>query len=430
MISRDSSAKKEESFCPESTIDSAKDSVPRRDFIRKAAMVSVGVAVGSTVLGKGLIPESTAASGPAIGSNGSFTLVASSALVVDTAGENNGTNCLRCVNASTSHLLSFGPIKAVECSCGTVSCVIGCSAIGSAKTSCAPNRNGLDFYTGYAKRVSITNCGKVGIGTCTPFSTLCIVGDIHGCYLFGENSTGTAVYGQTNATTEEAAVKGYAGRGFGQGVGVCGESNSPRGIGVRGLNTNSGGIAIQGLAGAAGVVPIVARGASGQIANLEEWQTSCGAVLAALSTSGSLGLGGVKSPSHVLCVSGKGRTSIAFGIATTSCINTTLAVNGSIAAKTRSVTASGSIETTDYAIFASGPATLTLPPAATQNGMMLFVKNVSTSAVSVGPGGTDTIEGASLPVTLSKQYDSLQIISNGSNEWYILSGVKCGALVS
>ena len=81
--------------------------------------------------------------------------------------------------------------------------------------------------------------------------------------------------------------------------------------------------------------------------------------------------------------------------------------------------------TTDFAILASGAITLTLPPADTQNGMMIFIKNVSTSIVTVvpgGPGGTDTIEGftSSTPKTLTKQYDSLMLISNGTNEWLLL----------
>lgn len=148
--------------------------------------------------------------------------------------------------------------------------------------------------------------------------------------------------------------------------------------------------------------------------------------------AGSLGLGGVTSPHHVLCISGKAHASSGFSIGPCTCINTTPVVNGSMAAKTRCVSATGCLATTDYGIFASGTITVTLPPAKTQKGMMLFVKNTSTSTVTIKPGGTDTIEGKAScsPRTLGKQYDSLTLISNGSSEWFIQSGVKCGSVIS
>jgi hypothetical protein len=40
------------------------------------------------------------------------------------------------------------------------------------------NRYGLDFYTSYAKQMSITNGGNVGIGTITPESRLHVIGDV------------------------------------------------------------------------------------------------------------------------------------------------------------------------------------------------------------------------------------------------------------
>jgi len=64
--------------------------------------------------------------------------------------------------------------------------------------------------------------------------------------------------------------------------------------------------------------------------------------------------------------------------------------------------------------------------------MMIFIKNTSASITAIKPGGTDTIEGAtsSSPKTLGKQYDSLTLISNGTNEWFIYSGAKCGAIIT
>jgi hypothetical protein len=40
--------------------------------------------------------------------------------------------------------------------------------IGSNRNSGHPNVNGLDFYTSYLNRISITNTGSVGIGTTNP----------------------------------------------------------------------------------------------------------------------------------------------------------------------------------------------------------------------------------------------------------------------
>ena len=48
----------------------------------------------------------------------------------------------------------------------------------SSKRSSGSNQNGLDFYTNFTPRLSVTNGGSVGIGTTTPASTLEVAGDI------------------------------------------------------------------------------------------------------------------------------------------------------------------------------------------------------------------------------------------------------------
>jgi hypothetical protein len=50
--------------------------------------------------------------------------------------------------------------------------------IGSARSSGNPNQYGLDFYTGFTKRLSLTNTGSVGIGTTAPSSTLQVNGSL------------------------------------------------------------------------------------------------------------------------------------------------------------------------------------------------------------------------------------------------------------
>lgn len=73
--------------------------------------------------------------------------------------------------------------------------------------------------------------------------------------------------------------------------------------------------------------------------------------------------------------------------------DTTLALNGSLEAKTRTVSSTSTLLTTDFAILASMAIILTLSAASTQNEMIIFVKNTSTSAVTVDPGSGDTIKG-------------------------------------
>ena len=50
--------------------------------------------------------------------------------------------------------------------------------ISSARTEGAPNRYGLDFYTGFKKNMVITNQGNVGIGTSSPAATLDVNGNV------------------------------------------------------------------------------------------------------------------------------------------------------------------------------------------------------------------------------------------------------------
>lgn len=50
--------------------------------------------------------------------------------------------------------------------------------IGSARSSGNPNQYGLDFYTGFTKRLSISNSGSVGVGTTAPSSTLQVAGTV------------------------------------------------------------------------------------------------------------------------------------------------------------------------------------------------------------------------------------------------------------
>jgi hypothetical protein len=75
---------------------------------------------------------------------------------------------------------------------------------------------------------------------------------------------------------------------------------------------------------------------------------------------------------------------------------------------------------------------VTLPPAATESGMIVFVKKVDSTAnaVHVTTSGSDKIENKTLPVALAKPLDSLELISDGSGNWYVFDSSECNAFVN
>lgn len=90
---------------------------------------------------------------------------------------------------------------------------------------------------------------------------------------------------------------------------------------------------------------------------------------------------------------------------------------------TRSFAANVSLTASDGSAFvdASGaPRTITLPPASSVTGRIYTVKKVdaSANAVTIDPTGTETIDGAST-ATISGQYDSLTMQSDGTRWWII-----------
>lgn len=246
-----------------------------------------------------------------------------------------------------------------------------------------------------------------------------------GCSIISSTPPGTGATLSGSSTCDVLSITNSC-----TGAAIVG--SAPSGTGIRG----SGTIGVEGVSSSPTSIPMIAKGASGQTANLQEWQKSCGTIYAVISSAGSLGLGGVTKPNHVLCVSGKAHASAAFGIAT-SCINTTLAVHGSVSTKARAVTSATTMATTDFAILANASSaafTVTLPAADTPgvcNGMIVFVKKTDSSvnAVAVAAASGDTIEGAP-SMSLTKQYDALQLISNGVHEWFLLGNSVGDAFVS
>ncbi len=72
----------------------------------------------------------------------------------------------------------------------------------------------------------------------------------------------------------------------------------------------------------------------------------------------------------------------------------------------------------------SGAITITLPTAASMSGKIFFIKRISSAAnaVTIGRTSSQTVDGVNADVTLATNYQSLWIMSDGSN-WLKLSTV-------
>jgi len=100
-----------------------------------------------------------------------------------------------------------------------------------------------------------------------------------------------------------------------------------------------------------------------------------------------------------------------------------LAGGGATRGAIRTITATGSIVSGDYAILAnstSGAITINLPTAAILAGRIFVFKRVNAGAnnVVIDPAASETIDGAAT-YTLSAQWASVTIISNGT-AWFII----------
>jgi hypothetical protein len=87
------------------------------------------------------------------------------------------------------------------------------------------------------------------------------------------------------STGNGAALQGTCTVGTGVMGATTGSTNS--GTGVQGVASGAGGTALAGFAGNSGAIPIVAQGASGQTANLQEWRGGSG-LLSAVQPSGAM----------------------------------------------------------------------------------------------------------------------------------------------
>lgn len=90
---------------------------------------------------------------------------------------------------------------------------------------------------------------------------------------------------------------------------------------------------------------------------------------------------------------------------------------------TRSITATGSVNSTDYLILANatgGAITVNLPAVASSAGRGLVVKKTDASgnAVTLDGSGAETIDGAATQA-ITAQYDALMVVCDGSAWWIV-----------
>ena len=498
-----STSKGEKKLACESTIDSAL----RRNFIKRAAVVTAAAAIGGSFIGSNavskLIPNSSAKSSPDFCET---------------------YHCLKVTNE-------------LEVVCGPL--YLGANAaLLVGKPYCGDGR------------FVVTTCGKVGIQNPCPAETLCVQGTAKvtapgSCTaLYAISGSGTGVFGAAggygiwgcsgpgtgvNATSYCGnGVRAYAVSGVG--IFATGEGLSqpaPPGhvgvwaaacSGIAVLGQSKAGIGVEAFAGGSGAIPLVAKGAACQSSPLQEWQNSSGCTLAAIAPSGRLcfgksngdkiylvngcynkfgfGIGysqleiyhgsryscnhtsfgnsngttftefmrltnqgdlgiGTTAPSAKLNAVSSGASCIPiiaqgasgqsanlqqwrnssctplsvvnkcgwFGIGTCSPA-TTLQVKGSIGAKVATPSCSTyCVADNCFAVLVNATAaakTVNLPKAI--QGMILYIKNTGTDfAVDVKPQSGDTIEGATSKSV--KKKDGVTLIAGGNSPatWYIFS---------
>lgn len=96
-------------------------------------------------------------------------------------------------------------------------------------------------------------------------------------------------------------------------------------------------------------------------------------------------------------------------------------VNGTVRSKYAAKSASYTLALGDRVInFTSGSNVATLPTAATASGIEFIIKNSGTGTITINTTSSQTIDGAASGDIKLNQYDSLHVMSDGSN-WIILN---------
>ncbi len=267
------------------------------------------------------------------------------------------------------------------------------------------NKNGFFGINNSSPSKPLTVCGAVEFSQTSACGTL----------IASNAGSGKAISASSSSCTSPAICGtnthyiGIQGRGGTYGVYGSGL------FGVYGTSFAQCAYGVQGVAGAPCTVPLIAIGALKQNYNITEFakMVCCSGtkktdVLSVVNKCGWLGLGATSAP-------------------------TTLHVGGSVSAKVANTGSSNyCMGASDYAVFACSPVTVALPKAGTAKGMMVFVKNTSSGSVTVTVAkcSGDCIEGNTAPKTLTKQWDGLHLISNGTHRWVVLGSSIGDAFVS
>ncbi len=478
-ISSDKSTIKGESeLVCESTIDSAN----RRGFLKKTALIGVAAAVGSTLLGSKIIPESSASSctkgssvhpdshvvyccptgiaieGKTCSGQGVFGCAATSGIgvygesysyygVLGYSPKGVGVFGWSCSNPgvqgySPKNIGVYGYSPKNVGVYGTSCCSIAVEGVAGspsaiplvARGSKCQSSHLQEWQNCYGTPMSVVDKeGNFGIGTSAPGAKLeAITSVICGSAIVACSVNGVGLAAYSEGSHAIYADSTYSEGVFGTGVkgGVVGVSAG--GNGVFGCSTACGysglyGVGVtQGVRGTGGKIGV--QGCSGVACGIGVFAASDAASVIPLVTKGSSSQiaplqewqNGSGTPLSVVNKCGW------LGLGTCS-PTTTLQVKGSIGAKV--VTPSCStycVADNCFAVLVNATAaakTVNLPKAI--QGMILYIKNTGTDfAVTIVPKSGDTIEGATSKL-LKKKF-GVQLIAGGNSPatWYIISYIS------
>jgi hypothetical protein len=333
-----------------------------------ATLQNTTTGVNNTATGNGAMQNST--TGNNNDADGAFALQ-----FVTTGGNNVGTGYGALINLTTGNYnTSLGNSSGVTDTTGSNNTFVGSGADALSGALTNATAIGYNAKVGVSNALILGGTGSyavnVGIGTTAPLSAL----DVSGGIAVGN-------YAGTNAAPSKGfIVSGNSGFG----------TSNPGNL----VDINSG-----------------TGGASG----LRLKQLPTGAVLF-MSASADVAQSNQNFYFDV--------TNYRLGIAAGTTPNSTLTVGGSlstgITTKTASYVAGGS----DYTILCnntSGSISITLPLASGCSGRIYVIKKISATSgnpvvVQRNGSGTDLIDGAA-SVTITNQYSSYQVQSDGSNWW-------------
>jgi hypothetical protein len=473
----------EKSVCPESTLESAK----RRDFIKKAAMTTAAAAVGSSVLSN-MRSESSASSAGEVnvkttsGTNPGLCTLKGHFAIWYACCTSNGYGCLsnmcyiHSINsclAKTSTFLTANSPNPTLCigNTGAGSAILASASSGNALCATAKSGTALRAVSTAGDNPAIlglspgnliakfknTKCSELGTGCSTALIQF-------------ENGTACAPSCRSSTSAWNVGVSGVcnglAGCGVDcgvfyiarqlpstrlammlQGCGnvIMGTSGGRLGIGtktpstaldVAGTvsvtdniyvdlgNSNNGSTLHQGGL-IFGCYPACGGSGEGISSNRNTGFTCC--------TNNLFGLDFYAGQKKRMSVTNGGRVGV-----NTCAPKTTFEVNGSVSGRVAFPSTcyimDPKCKPEDYAVFASAKSKafkVTLPAASSGTGRMVFIKKTdcSSNTVTIVPGSSDSIEGKPKKV-LAKQYDSLQLMSNGTHGWMLMGNAICGAFTS